>query len=268
MDFLVTNLGDNRITQHINTNEYEQSTDYAYMSAGAVQHGSGFFEDLFKQKNKSESSASLISQNSSCNLNTGDDRVTFYHDTFMYIMYYINTPSVSLVSKDTIPRILKEFRTSLMDDETTFAIKKFTKTNKQHIVSILTSFEPVITVDEVTLCYFAHYLKTNLVMVKRDKTFSKGMLCADDNFQTAVLNETKGTFKLMMWKGKPTTTWDEVKEYLFEKAVLDPVMVAMLSVFDLRKLAVKLGINTHKDIDGKQVKILKEELKAIILKKI
>ena len=105
-------------------------------------------------------------------------------------------------------------------------------------------------------------------MVKRDKTFSKGMLCADDNFQTAVLNETKGTFKLMMWKGKPTTTWDEVKEYLFEKAVLDPVMVAMLSVFDLRKLAVKLGINTHKDIDGKQVKILKEELKAIILKKI
>lgn len=263
MDFLLERLAANKVTQTILTNKYEQTPNYDYVS---TRDCNSYFEDLFKNRNKSVSSLSLASNGSAHSLVAQALTETPPEsDSFFHIVNCIQNPSITLYPKDQIPRLVKEFRTTLLNDESSFGVKKLTKNNKQEIMRLLSSTEPTVGfVNDVVLTYFSHYLKTNLI-VSTPRGIFRSVVCCDDTFDTSLMTEVKPNGFKSTFGPAP---YQRVKEYMFENRILDTQFVESLSVQDLRMLAKSMGVDLCKDENGKQVRLLKDELRKHIIKKI
>jgi hypothetical protein len=261
MDYLFENLGENRVTQVVNTNAFEQTTDYNYSK---TEHE--FFEDLFRKRPKVSSGS--LSSIPSCS-NFENEFICHTNDTFMYLMCFIKTPAISLHTKDVIPRYLVDFRKEITEDEKSYNIKKLTKVNKVRLISLFSSSEPIYNVDNDVLLYFSHYLKVNVIVVVKTH-LQKSILCNEDSFDSVIIIDKhgKGSYRMVLADGSHIMTWGKAKDYLFERQLFDQKFIEMLGVTDLRNIALKRGISIYKDENGKKVKLLKEELKQELLKKI
>lgn len=266
LEYLFTHLGENKITQEIKINHFEQSTHYQYCHDYET-----FYEDLLKKRNKSISSTSLTSLSSASNLVDKGDVIYYVDDPFMYLMYYIKNPSVSLMSKDVVQHLLREYRKTLYEDEQSFSIKKLTKSNKQMLLNMLSSGDKIDVINEVIINYFSHFLKINIVVIVKS-TLMKAIFCNEDNFDTVVIKDTygRGMFKLLEHGENKlyVISWREAKIYLIDKKFVDKRFVDNMSVIELRAIAVNMDISISKLVNGKSYKLLKDELKIEILKKI
>ena len=263
MEVIISNLGDNRVSQCIATNMYEQTTEYQYNKPVEC-----LYEDLFKKRSRSVSTTSL--QSISSNKNVCDiEFVKFGEDSFVYLMYYIKDPSISLSSKDVIPRNLKDFRNALANDDKTFAIKKMSKLSKQKIMNTLLSSEPIRQVDEALLSYFSHYLKANIILLKSDSII-KSCICIEDNFDTVIIDDKrdKGLYKMVMVSNNYSLSWKEAKDYMFSHGIYDKTILDTLNAVEMRALAQKLNIPVVKEVEGKKHKVLKDDLRMLIANKI
>ena len=294
MDTLIMNLGQNKVIQTIAANEYEQRPDYRY-SRGPV-----FYEDLFKKKNKSF--ASLPSNQSIAStgtLTSASSNVEYIHnpyDPFIYILYYVKNPTVSLYSKESLPKLLRDFRNALAEDDKLFAIKKMTKMQKQGIINALSAPGNFVAVDDAFINFASHYLKANVIVLgtasnalndpntksqekrSRMQIRARTLICADDGFDTVVITsrdtkDSKGidgtTYKMISIAGKHVVTLEDAKKYMFDRGIYDKKVLDILSVAELRALAEKLGIPTVKESStGKKVRVLKDDLKTEIANKI
>ena len=288
MDTLIMNLGQNKVIQTIAANEYEQRPDYRY-SRGPV-----FYEDLFKKKNKSFTSLPSNQSIASTGTLTALSNVEYIHnphDPFIYILYYVKNPTVSLYSKESLPKLLRDFRNSLVEDDKLFAIKKMTKMQKQGIINALSAPGNFVAVDDAFINIASHYLKTNVIVLgnasnapksqekrSRMQIRARALICTDDGFDTVVITsrdtkDSKGidstTYKMISIAGKHVVTLEDAKKYMFDRGIYDKKVLDILSVAELRALAEKLGIPTVKESNtGKKVRVLKEDLKTEIANKI
>jgi hypothetical protein len=272
MDYLLSHLGTSKITQVIATNRFEQSADYFYPELD----GSGLFEDLLNKKRvKSLSSMSLQSNESSgatdaaAAVAAASSYVSYGEDSFMYLMYFVQHPTITLQSKDTVVRTLRDFRRSLVQNPSHFNIKKLSRTDKNNMSALFTEQEPIRTVDDAILAFFSALLKVNIVAVVKNTIF-RAMLCADEAFDSVLMIDPsgRGHFRMAIINGNTTTSLAEVKSYMFDKRMIDAKLVEGLLVNDLRSLAEKMGISTWREVDGKRFKRLKDELKSEVLKRI
>ena len=263
MEELLGSLSENKVNQNINVNKFEQSISYVY----AKKEFKECYEDLFKKKPKS--SINSLSSLSSCGNLSTDDSIYYSEDAFIYLMAYIRYPTISLHSKDNLTRLLSDFRKDLVNDEHSFQIKKMNKTQKQTLQNKLLSGEPFQTVDDTTLSYFSHILKVNIVLITNGN-ISKGILCKDEGFDTILITDIKNTgkYKMLQIHGKPVCSWTEAKFYIFEKRWLESTFIDMYSVSELHTIAQKLDIHLYTEKDGKKTRLLKEQIKVEIAKKI
>ena len=263
MDELVLRIGESKVNQVITTNEYEQSVNYDYTSQEDGDH----YDDLFKKRSKS-SSTSLTSLASQSNISL-EDTIFYNEDPLMYIMLYLKNPTVSIHSKDSIPRLLSDFRKTLTNDSNSFEIKKMSKLHKQQLQNKILSGQSIKDIDESLLNYFSHYLKINLVVVTKEKVY-KWILCNDDGFDSVLITNwnAQGHFRLVQVDNRTSNSWSNIKKYIFEKRWFDSQFLEVLSVIEIRYLAEKMGIELYKNLNGKKTKLLKEELKIEIVKKI
>lgn len=264
LDYLFAHLGENKVTQEILSNRFEQSTSYRYSKENDM-----FYEDLTKKRNKSLPS---YSSSSGCNLAEMGKSIYNVSDPFMYLMYYIKTPSISLMSKDVVQQTLKDYRKSICEDDQSFLIKKLTKTNKQKLLNLLSSEQPLKEIDEIILNYFSHILKVNIVVVIKS-ALMKAVLCNEDNFDTVVIRDPsgRGMFKLIEHgeHNDYVLSWKDAKTYLIEKKLIDRRFIESLTVSELRTVASQFEIPiSRKNDEGKVCKLLKDDLKIEILKKI
>jgi hypothetical protein len=264
MDYLINNIGENKVTQVVQANEFEQMIDYELPK---FTH-ENMYEDLLKKRVQSASMTSISSRVSSSG-NLTEDNIFYPEDPFIFAMCYIKTPSIGIYSKDRIPRVLNQFRKSIVDDEKSFNIKKLTKLQKQNLSNLFSSGEIVSNITEILLNFFSHYLKTNLIVVKNKEIF-RNILCNEDSFDTAIIIDKygRGHYRLGIFKGRHVITWSEMKEYIFENKYIDAKLLDICGVADLRLLAEKLDIPLFKEENGKKSKLLKEDLKIEIIKKI
>ena len=259
MDNLTSKLGRNRVSQVILPNEFEQSTEYCY----DINH-SKYYDDLFKKKQKP---INLLPPSSQDN---HENCVFNEFDSFVFLMCYIKYPTISLHSKDTLSRVLKEFRAELTEDDDSFRIKKLTKINKAKLVNIISSKDPIVKADHLVVSYFAHYLKMNIVVVYKSDIV-KCIVCDDKGYDTIVVfdRSENGRFKLMTHDGQHIFTWKTAKEYLFDGKIYDRTIIDSLTMQELGNLASKLGVDLYKNDEGnRRTKLLKAELKMQIVEKI
>ena len=264
MDYLFDNLGDNKVTQVIQTNKFEQSINYI-----SEQRNEELYEDLLKKKiPRSASTTSMGSRISSVD-NLSDDNIFYQEDAFMFIMCYVKTPSIGIYSKDRFPKILSQFRKGILEDENVFKIKKITKTDKLRLIKVIESANIISNIDDVILNFFAHFLKVNIVVILKT-TILRGVLCNEDSFDTIIITDKKdsGRYRLNIKNGQHICSWIEAKQYLIINNHVDKKLLELCSVIELRNLAEKMNIDIYKNENGKRTKVLKEELKNEILKKI
>lgn len=268
LEHLLKNIGENKVNQAIQTNQYEQSVDYNYETNTKPTF------DLFKRRSmKSMSSTSIMTASASSGAMASSSSGSGAHalmtrDTFMYIMCYIKTPSISVYSKDSIPKLLSEFRKSLVSDDVSFAVKKITKAQKQELLRMFSCTEPVINVNEMILNYFSHYLKTNIYVWHGDtKTLIKSVVGSDDSFDTTLITcAGRDQYSLhSIHSNKPSVPLADVKVAVIHDKLLDRNHIETLSVTELRNIAEACRVDMYKTVDGKKTKLLKDELKARIL---
>jgi hypothetical protein len=265
MDYLLNNISENKVTQVIQVNEFEQNIDYEL----PIYTNETMYEDLLKRRAPSTSLTSISSRVSSSG-NLTEDNLFYIEDPFMFIMCYIKNPCIGIYSKDRIPRVLNQFRKNIIDDDNHFNIKKLTKSHKQILTNSFASGEVISTISEPLLNFFSHFLKTNIIVIKNKEIF-KGILCNEDSFDTIIIIDKhgRGHYRLALFKGKHAIPWCEMKEFIFENKYFDQKLLDMCGVAELRTLAEKLDIKIVKeDENGKKIKLLKEELKTELIKKI
>lgn len=270
MESLFSRLGENKVTQAIQTNSYEQAIEYKCACACPMEN---VFEDLLKRKAMSSNSlhssstGSLVGMTGIAGSQYNPDLVYHADDAFAYVMAFVKNPTIGVYSKDRIPRLLADFRRSILEDEASFAVKKLTKGCKQAIANAIAAQTP-IKPDDKMLLYFAHYLKTNIVVVAKGPTLIKSMLCSDDTFDTVVIEDlnNRGTYKIRVQNGKHILSWQEAKDYIVDKRFFDANFLDCATITDLRAIAEKSGVSTTRTTeDGKKHKLLKAELKSALL---
>jgi hypothetical protein len=268
MDFLLSHLGENKVTQVIQTNEFEQAIEY---NGHNVQNpDSSMYEDLLKRKMINSSSSTSISSRVSSYGNLVEDNAYYPENSLLYAMCFVKQPSMGIYSKDRIPRILSQFRKSILEDNNAFNIKKISKTQKTALKQYFESNEPIQVTDDSIPQLFSHLLKSNIIIVRGKQVF-KGIICNEDAFDTIVVIDkyVRGHYRLCMFKGgRHVIPWEEAKTFMFTSKYVDIKFLDLCSVNDLRVLAETFDISTIKVVDGKKHKLLKDELKQELTKKI
>jgi hypothetical protein len=172
-------------------------------------------------------------------------------------------------SKDRLIKELHQFRKDILEDDVSFNIKKITKADKIKLQKLFESGKPIKDIDNMIITFFMYYLKVNLVVIKIKEIY-KGILCNEDGFETIIIRDKKGNgeYKINQIDNKHTFTWANAKEYLFENMFIDKKFLDICSANDMKKIAGYLGISIFKDENGKQKRLLKDELKIEISNKI
>ncbi len=265
MEFLLKHLGENKVTQSISTNDFQQSITYDYK-----KNDIHLFEDLLKRKNKSFSSGSLSceSSNSLSNIINSDDTYIISKERDIFsILYYIGNHAVMVYTKDVFVSNLKEFKMKMCQDMKECVIKKLSKLERSRILSLLQEDGIVGDLDEYLLVFFAHYLRCNLIGVDISNAsinILKGTISNEDFFDTYIIIKTDRELRLF----KQTMRYDKAKEFLAENHYYNESFIHSLSATELKSFAKCLNIDLNNVIEGKKTKKLKEELKQDILKTI
>jgi hypothetical protein len=86
MDYVLRNIGENKVTQVIVPNEYEQTTDYKVVKLVDTN----IYEDLLRKRIPNSTSMSSITsvRSSSDNLMNMNNYLYLQEDPFMYLMLY------------------------------------------------------------------------------------------------------------------------------------------------------------------------------------
>ncbi len=272
MDYLFANLGENKVNQTIQAHvAWEQSIEYCYPPPA----DSNFFADILKRRPKSLSSNSLDSLRSHAIESPNKPRrgnamqptpTSNPMDSLMYIICYIKDPSISVHSPATLPRVLSDYRKTLMADDASFEVKKLSRAQKHEVLAALGSGMPLLATSAV-VTYFVNHLATNIyVYDEQKKVLNKYTGTTDD---TIVIVCDNSTYTLFTVDDAHVFSQDDAKQHLLKRKWVDAAFVGTLSVVELRILADCLGVDTYRLTDcGKRVKLLKEELKTNLLNKI
>lgn len=254
MDEILKEIGENKVTQVIQTNKYEQSIDYDYN----VDHTNAFYEDLFKKRMKTVSSTNSINSNSS-------EEVIYYRDDpFFYLMLYIKMPSISVCPKDIIKRKLEEFKSELRNNEKNFDIKKINKKQKMDLYKLLSNETALDHIEPCLLTFFSFVLKMNIMFVLKNKLHQE-ILCNEDSFDTIVVLNTDNKYRLAFVNEKYIMRYDDAKKYIFDNRYMDINYIEHCGMNDLKHIAESLEIPLYKEENDKKKKLLKEELKTRII---
>lgn len=256
MEDLVKEIGENKVTQVIQSNQYQQSIDYDY-SIRTTE--TAWYEDLFKKRMKTVSSAS--------SLGSMEDIVYYKEDPFFYLMLYVKMPSISVCTKDIVKRKLSEFKTELANNEKNFDIKKIHKKQKIELYKLLTNETVLERVDSFLLTFFSFVLKVNILCVLDGKLHQE-ILCSQDAFDTIVILNTDHRYRLAFLNEKHIMRYDDAKKYIIEQRYIDMAFVEQCNVGDLKHIAESLGIPLYKEENQKKKKLLKDELKTAIQEKL
>jgi hypothetical protein len=260
MDYLISNLGENRVTLPICGNEYQQSVDYEYTNNSNL-----FYDDLFK-KRKTLSSSKLNGSNSSISSigahNFEKGFISSKYDSFAYILLYLSDSTISVLTSDSLKKRIIEFKKQIKDSDIINNIKKITKAQKQLLEKQFT--EEIFSVYDVTLQVAAKYLDTNIVLIENNKV-REGIVNIEKPTALIVFDKEKNIYKLKLLYNEPTHEYEIVRDHIIKNAMFDKNMVSNMNLKDLKKAAIVVGISLTRTENGQEIKLLKNDIKLNIL---
>lgn len=246
MEFLLENIGENKVTLEVNANDFEQRTDYMYSFSNKQ-----FFADLLsKQKATS---------------NEVQENVRPICGSFMKIMRVLKDPVFLTYGPQEQGTMIKEFIDSVSSHENT-RFKKLTK-HQQHDLSKRIEAGVIDSIDEYLLKFFSNVLDKSLFLVDERGLLAFHQLNKNiEGLGCIVMKHRDGLFSVE--ESMINNTVSNVKEFMIKNKFINSSFIDTLSAKEVQDLACRFEVALYKDTDGKKKKLLKEEMKKEIIKKI